>query len=99
MPQPTPPNAPLPHPGATSPATPQRLGRWQFGLGGLFQSMFLLCILAGIYGGMIRSVARHDTFATAIFLGMALTVPIGLTIVWSSYRQFRRWWRERNGHG
>lgn len=82
-------------PGMAPSTAPRRLGRWQFGLGGLFQTMFLFSILAGIYGGMLRAVARHDTFATAIFLGLALTVPIGLTIVWSSYRQFRRWWQAR----
>lgn len=73
------------------------LGRWQFSLSGLLQSMILISIMAAIYGGMLRSVARNNPFATVVFLGLSLTAPVGLTMLWSGVRWVRQWWRTPRG--
>ncbi len=69
--------------------------RFQFGLASLFQTMFLCSVMAGIYGGMIRSVTRHDPFSTVIFLGLSLTAPMGLMMLFSGLESLRRWRQPR----
>lgn len=73
------------------PIAPAGRGRadWQFGLGSMFQSMFLLSVMAAIYGGMVRSAARKDPFSTVIFVGLSITSPMALMMLLSGWSTSR----------
>lgn len=74
-------------------------GRFQYSLGGLFQTFFLVSLMVGIYGGMLRSAARRDPFATVVYLGLSLTMPIAVMMLGSALLQFRQWRLKRVSAG